>query len=244
MLQKPHVDKPRIIGPRWVPPRVTFTPLPRIYWGSFTPPRFYRGNFMMPRFHMPRFRRPSFRLPKVTLPTFRMFRIDSSGISGGFTKGGVAKGAVYGAGVDGVGAAVPGVKAPSYALPAFNMPWLSWLLVAIVALWLGAAYGSSRVGAASVPKGPFCQGNEIPRFVGGLATLKARVGPVMGDPAECSHQNPENSDVLQKTTSGQAYYRASTKMYVFTDGWKHYGLQPDGKIVTWESPSPDPPPAS
>ena len=74
----------------------------------------------------------------------------------------------------------------------------------------------------------------------GFATLKAQLGPTMGEPTECEHPNSANGDTLQNTTTGLAFYRKSTNIPTFTDGHRHWGLTPAG-LVYWEGSAIDPP---
>src|ERR1700730_7792594 len=46
-----------------------------------------------------------------------------------------------------------------------------------------------------------------PRFSGGVAALKAALGPSMGEPIECEYATNPQGDTQQKTTTGLAYYR-------------------------------------
>jgi hypothetical protein len=62
----------------------------------------------------------------------------------------------------------------------------------------------------------------------------------MGQALECAHPNPENNDLLQRTTTGLAVYQPMTGLSTFTDGWRHWALTSDG-IVAWTGTSADPP---
>jgi hypothetical protein len=78
-----------------------------------------------------------------------------------------------------------------------------------------------------------------PRFVGGLARLRAIVGPVMGDPLECEHV-VAGGDTHQRTTTGLAYVRTKQGMPSFTTGWDHWALR-DGSLIRWASAAVEPP---
>jgi hypothetical protein len=80
-----------------------------------------------------------------------------------------------------------------------------------------------------------------PRFVQGMAALKAGVGAGMGEPLECERVVDEAGDTEQKTTTGLAYYRARSNISAFTNGWDHWALTPAG-IVHWTGDDLDPPP--
>ncbi len=68
----------------------------------------------------------------------------------------------------------------------------------------------------------------------------SQLGEGMGEPMEREHRDATSGDTLQHTTTGLAYYRATSTTPVFTDGWRHFALTARG-VVTWEGPSPDPP---
>jgi len=100
-----------------------------------------------------------------------------------------------------------------------------------VAFALLAAFVASP-GNASAQTAPFCDDDQAPAFVFGLADLKAALGAVMGDPVECEHTNTDNGDTLQQTTTGLAIYRPASNTPEFTDGWNHWALTPRG-VVAW-----------
>jgi hypothetical protein len=79
-----------------------------------------------------------------------------------------------------------------------------------------------------------------PRFVGGLATLKAALGASMGEPIECERSINAEGDTHQKTTTGLAYYRRRLNVACFTTGWDHWGLLERG-LVHWAGTAVDPP---
>jgi hypothetical protein len=79
----------------------------------------------------------------------------------------------------------------------------------------------------------------------GFAQLKSQLGPVMGDPTEAEHGNPDNCDTQQLTTTGLAYWRCSSNLLsfaAFPDGAMHWALSPStAGLVEW-SGDQDPPP--
>ena len=87
---------------------------------------------------------------------------------------------------------------------------------------------------------PFCKPGERPAFTFGFASLKAQLGPTMGDPVECAHPNSANGDVLQHTTTGLSFWRKSTNTPTFTEGWYHWALTPRGMVI-WTGSAIDPP---
>jgi len=83
-------------------------------------------------------------------------------------------------------------------------------------------------------------------FVLGFAQLKARMGPVMGDPVESEHGNADNCDTQQLTSTGLAYWRCSTNVVsfaAFPDGAVHWALSSavEFGLVEWTGPDADPP---
>lgn len=64
----------------------------------------------------------------------------------------------------------------------------------------------------------------LPRFVHGVAALKAVVGTYMGEPVECERVTDAAGDTEQRTTTGLAYYRAASNTVAFTNGWDHWAL--------------------
>src|SRR6266852_2978881 len=71
-----------------------------------------------------------------------------------------------------------------------------------------------------------------PHFSGGIAALKAVLGPSMGEPVECEHATSPRGDTQQKTTIGLAYYREHLNLACFTTGWDHWALV-NGGLVHW-----------
>ncbi|MBI4492186.1 MAG: hypothetical protein HY690_05275 [Chloroflexi bacterium] len=106
-----------------------------------------------------------------------------------------------------------------------------------------ARLAPTAASAAGSPLAPFCTSGQRPSFVLGFGELKQRLGAQMGEPLECEHANAENGDALQQTTSGLAYYRQRTNTAMFTDGWRHWALTPEG-LATWEGDATDPPPGA
>ena len=93
---------------------------------------------------------------------------------------------------------------------------------------------------------PHCGSSQEPQFVFGFAHLKSLLGDKMGEPIECEHANPENGDTLQQTTTGLAFYRKSTNIPTFTNGWDHWGWSVEG-LLYWtgdaiDAPGYEPPP--
>lgn len=95
--------------------------------------------------------------------------------------------------------------------------------------------------AAAAQAAPYCLSGQVPQFDGGFVTLSRLLRGAMGDPLDCEHLNPENGDTLQRTTTGLAYSRTSTRISSFTDGHRHWALTPDG-LLYWEGGEIDPPP--
>ena len=81
----------------------------------------------------------------------------------------------------------------------------------------------------------------LPRFVHGIAALKAVVGTNMGEPLECERLTDAAGDTEQRTTTGLAYYRAASNTVGFTNGWDHWALTGNG-AVHWTGQGVEPPP--
>jgi hypothetical protein len=94
--------------------------------------------------------------------------------------------------------------------------------------------------AALAQSAPFCAPGTSPEFANGFAALKDSLGTVMGDPIECEHNDGAGGDILQKTTTGLAFWRKSTNTPTFTDGYRHWALTGRG-LVAWVGSSIDPP---
>jgi len=83
----------------------------------------------------------------------------------------------------------------------------------------------------------------LPRFVHGVASLKAVVGTDMGEPLECERVTDAGGDTEQRTTIGLAYYRAVSNTVAFTNGWDHWALTSNG-AVHWTGQDFEPPPGA
>lgn len=94
--------------------------------------------------------------------------------------------------------------------------------------------------APSDASSDYCDDGQPPGFDGGFGMLSQMLGDTMGGPMECAHGAPSSGDVEQQTSTGLAFYRASTNTPTFTDGFTHWALTPDG-LVTWTGSSIDPP---
>ena len=83
----------------------------------------------------------------------------------------------------------------------------------------------------------------LPRFVHGVAALKAVVGTDMGEPLECERVIDAAGDTEQRTTTGLAYYLTATSTVAFTNGWDHWALTGNG-AVNWTGQELEPPPGA
>ena len=83
----------------------------------------------------------------------------------------------------------------------------------------------------------------LPRFVHGVAALKAVVGTDMGEPLECERVIDAAGDTEQRTTTGLAYYLTATSTVAFTNGWDHWALTDNG-TVHWTGQELEPPPGA
>jgi hypothetical protein len=99
---------------------------------------------------------------------------------------------------------------------------------------------TTTTNATSLNTGADCQPGQQPTFERGVATLKQQLGDTMGAPVECEHPVSATGDTVQQTSTGLAMYRAVTNTVMFTDGWRHWALTPDG-MVRWEGEAADPP---
>ena len=111
------------------------------------------------------------------------------------------------------------------------------ILGAVLALTIVVAQPAP---AALAQGAPYCSPGAQPRFSNGFAALKSALGPVMGEPVECEHNEGDSPDILQQTTTGLAFWRKSTNTPTFTDGYRHWGLTSNG-LVAWVGSSIDPP---
>src|SRR5258708_5403023 len=94
---------------------------------------------------------------------------------------------------------------------------------------------------ASAQDAQYCGRGQSAEFQFGFADLKSRIGEAMGAPVSCEFPDPRGTgDVHQRTTTGLAFWRKSTNIPTFTDGWQHWGKTPDG-WAEWLGDSIDPP---
>jgi hypothetical protein len=93
--------------------------------------------------------------------------------------------------------------------------------------------------ASPTPGAGVCTADR-PSFVGGMAALKATLGPSMGEPLECERPIDDQGDTQQNTTTGLAYYRSKLNVACFTTGWDHWGIR-NGGLIYWTGDSVDPP---
>src|SRR5919201_4989466 len=107
------------------------------------------------------------------------------------------------------------------------------LLAALVVTLLGPE------AIARAQTAPFCAAGQAPQFQFGFAALKSALGDVVGDPTECEHPDADGN-ALQKTTTGQLFWKRSTNMPIFTAGNQHWAWTPNG-LVQWTGPSMEPP---
>jgi hypothetical protein len=101
------------------------------------------------------------------------------------------------------------------------------------------AQGAPRRQTGPTPLGAGCNPAQ-PRFIGGIAALKASLGSNMGDPVECERATSPQGDTQQKTSVGLAYYRKNLNLACFTTGWDHWCMG-QGGLVQWSGDSIDPP---
>jgi hypothetical protein len=83
--------------------------------------------------------------------------------------------------------------------------------------------------------------DAAPRFVYGTAALKAALGAIMGEAAECERVVDAAGNTEQKTGTGLAYYRAHNNISAFTNGWDHWAVTVAG-LVRWTGDDLVPPP--
>lgn len=98
------------------------------------------------------------------------------------------------------------------------------------------------------PPPPAPVATEVPaayEFQLGFAQLDSLLAPIMGEPTEAEHGNPDNCDTQQLTTTGLAYWRCSSNLLTFAafpDGSMHWALSPSTTgLVEWTGDQ-DPPP--
>ena len=102
--------------------------------------------------------------------------------------------------------------------------------IVAAALTLVLALASSPASPVSAQEAPFCQPRQSPQFAFGFAELKAELGAIMGEPVDCAHPNDEYGNVLQRTTTGLAFWRKATNTPTFTDGRRNWGLTASGLV--------------
>ena len=113
---------------------------------------------------------------------------------------------------------------------------LAFLAVAVAALLpttAGAALASER-------SADDCLLGKAPPLLPQMLALVAILGQTTGEPLECVRANPDNGDLLQQTSTGLLIYRTVTGAAVFTNGWTHWAVTPNG-LVTWSGSGLDPP---
>lgn len=103
------------------------------------------------------------------------------------------------------------------------------------------SFSGPQPGLAVPGTAAFCAPGQSPVFALGLGILKQRIGDVMGNPLECEHPSGPDGSTLQKTTTGLAAYRSASNTVTFTDGYQHWELDSDNRLVTWTGDTPDPP---
>jgi peptidoglycan/xylan/chitin deacetylase (PgdA/CDA1 family) len=82
---------------------------------------------------------------------------------------------------------------------------------------------------------PFCESGESPGFLAALDALRSWLGGNMGDPLECAHPAGAGNELLQRTTTGAAFYDGAAGEASFTDGYRRWAAGPDGQRF-WQSP--------
>jgi len=107
-------------------------------------------------------------------------------------------------------------------------------LFVVLAILGAASVPPIAASAAQVARG--CTEAETPVFRDAFAVLKADLGPVMGEPVSCWYVRPGEDPVFQDTTAGLAYHYPGPWVTVFTDGYRHWAITPDGPVY-WEGAS-------
>jgi hypothetical protein len=111
---------------------------------------------------------------------------------------------------------------------------------ALVVTVLLAASAATPPFAAAQGEVPCVAGQQL-RFAGGFAALKAELADWQGEPTTCEFADPTGSgDILQRTTTGLAFWRRATNTASFTNGIDHWALVSSG-LVYWRSAAADPP---
>jgi hypothetical protein len=102
-------------------------------------------------------------------------------------------------------------------------------------MWAGhpqrAHPGAAAPAFAQTAQAPACS-PDYPTFVLGMADLKHRIGPLMGEPVECERAVNAEGDTKQRTTTGVAEYAGRTHTVSFTDGLRHWAIS-GGSLVDW-----------
>ena len=109
------------------------------------------------------------------------------------------------------------------------------LAIAQIGIWPQAPVAGAQAA-------PYCGPGERPLFLFGFATLKAQLGAIMGEPAECQHFNPANGDALLQTTT-RPLVTGHVEPPTFTDGYRHWANTPLG-LLFWLGDAIDPPPTT
>jgi hypothetical protein len=88
----------------------------------------------------------------------------------------------------------------------------------------------------------YCASGQVPQYAGGFAELKSQLADWQGDPITCEFADPNGSgDILQRTTTGLAFWRKSTNTPTFTNGIDHWALTAARGLVYWNGSNVDPP---
>lgn len=112
-------------------------------------------------------------------------------------------------------------------------------LAAVDNLRAGPLAGIAPLEPTPTPVGPVCDSRK-PQFLHGFAALKLQLGAKMGDPLECEQAIHISGDTRVRTTTGHAYYRTSSNIPAFTNGFDHWALTTEG-LVYWAGDVVDPP---
>jgi hypothetical protein len=107
-----------------------------------------------------------------------------------------------------------------------------------------AAAKAAALGASPSASPELCR--VWTRFV----ELRTAVGPIVGDCLENEHPNPDNGDIVQRTTGGLLALRCADKLFAFTDGLRSWVRSNDGQVherpnadrYDWEAKTPGCPP--